>query len=390
MIGSAFAAASGILLAPAIGLDAVVLTLVVVQAFGAAAVGRFQSTTLGVRRWPAGSVWCRACSTPRASETSCPSSTTCRASTRPSRSSCCSSCCWSPEPTACTSGRPRERLGRDSPTRGRCWRAVLVLGIGIASSLPFAFESRLPVYTLGGGVRDRLRLALPAHRGVEPGLAVPGAFVAVGATTFCHVTTGLGLPVGRRPHRRRPDRRADGRHRRHSGHPPVGALPRPRHARASVSSSRSSSTRRGFMFGAFGSRTGARPDVFGLSDPRPYYFLCVALAIGSLALVVQIRRSRLGRLLDGLADSPVALATHGSSINVTRVLVFCISSFLAGIAGALYVGVVGSVSSSGREPDRVRVVQQPPLARRAGVPRAQRGPHPAARRRRSGRSGPPT
>ena len=104
------------------------------------------------------------------------------------------------------------------------------------------------------------------------------------------------------------------------------------------------------MFGAFGSRTGARPDVFGLSDPRPYYFLCVALAIGSLALVVQIRRSRLGRLLDGLADSPVALATHGSSINVTRVLVFCISSFLAGIAGALYVGVVGSVSSSGASP----------------------------------------
>jgi branched-subunit amino acid ABC-type transport system permease component len=46
MLGSAFAALSGILLAPTIGLDAVILTLLVVQAFGAASVGRLTSLPL--------------------------------------------------------------------------------------------------------------------------------------------------------------------------------------------------------------------------------------------------------------------------------------------------------------------------------------------------------
>ena len=47
-----------------------------------------------------------------------------------------------------------------------------------------------------------------------------------------------------------------------------------------------------------------------------------------------------------MADSPVALATHGTSVVVTRVLVFCISAFLAAISGALFGGVVHTVTSS--------------------------------------------
>src|SRR5207244_3598630 len=43
MIGFAFAAVSGILLAPLVDLDAFLLTLLVVQAFGAAAIGLFSS-----------------------------------------------------------------------------------------------------------------------------------------------------------------------------------------------------------------------------------------------------------------------------------------------------------------------------------------------------------
>ena len=46
VIGSAFAAASGVLLVPTIGLDAGLLTLLVVQAFGAAAIGAFSSLPL--------------------------------------------------------------------------------------------------------------------------------------------------------------------------------------------------------------------------------------------------------------------------------------------------------------------------------------------------------
>ena len=63
-------------------------------------------------------------------------------------------------------------------------------------------------------------------------------------------------------------------------------------------------------------------------------------------VVVAIVRGRLGRLLLGLRDSPLALDTEGATTNVTRVLVFCISAFLAGIFGALYAGFVGSVNGA--------------------------------------------
>ena len=43
MLGCSFAAISGILFAPFVGLDSLILTLLVVEAFGAAAVGRLQS-----------------------------------------------------------------------------------------------------------------------------------------------------------------------------------------------------------------------------------------------------------------------------------------------------------------------------------------------------------
>jgi len=46
VIGCAFAALSGVLLSPLLGVDAVILTLLVIQAFGAAAVGRLVSLPL--------------------------------------------------------------------------------------------------------------------------------------------------------------------------------------------------------------------------------------------------------------------------------------------------------------------------------------------------------
>ena len=46
LLGSSFAALSGVLFAPVVGLDAVLLTLLVVQAFGAAVVGRLRSLPL--------------------------------------------------------------------------------------------------------------------------------------------------------------------------------------------------------------------------------------------------------------------------------------------------------------------------------------------------------
>src|SRR5262249_45026095 len=89
-----------------------------------------------------------------------------------------------------------------------------------------------------------------------------------------------------------------------------------------------------YLFGANG---------IGLAEPRPsiatsdnsYYLLVLVLAVACAVFVIALNRSRLGRLLRGAADSPVALQTSGTSVNVTRVMVFCISAFMAAVGGAL-------------------------------------------------------
>src|SRR6266700_2646855 len=96
------------------------------------------------------------------------------------------------------------------------------------------------------------------------------------------------------------------------------------------------------------------PTADGLHAPRPsiatsdkdYYYVVLAAVVVCSVLVVGIVRGRLGRLLLGLRDSPLALDTEGATTNLTRVLVFCVSSFLAGIFGALYAGFLGSVNAS--------------------------------------------
>jgi ABC-type branched-subunit amino acid transport system permease subunit len=71
--------------------------------------------------------------------------------------------------------------------------------------------------------------------------------------------------------------------------------------------------------------------------------IVVVAAVGVLALT----RGRLGRMLRALGDSPTALVTHGLSVNVTRVLVFCLSAMLAGVAGALFIASPGQASGVG-------------------------------------------
>jgi len=107
---------------------------------------------------------------------------------------------------------------------------------------------------------------------------------------------------------------------------------------------------RPIMFGTLGTRTGHRPSVLGLDGDAGYFYLCVLCAVLAVGLILVIRRARLGRLLAALADSPTSLVTNGSSINVTRLLVFCVAAAMAAFGGALYVGVVGSVSSTGVSP----------------------------------------
>ena len=57
----------------------------------------------------------------------------------------------------------------------------------------------------------------------------------------------------------------------------------------------------------------------------------------ALGVMTALRRGRLGRLLQALGDSPVELEAQGRSVDLTRLAVFSISAFFAGIGGALLV-----------------------------------------------------
>jgi len=87
-----------------------------------------------------------------------------------------------------------------------------------------------------------------------------------------------------------------------------------------------------------------RPD-FAHGQHAWYYFVLTVFVITSVTLTV-IQRSRLGRMLNGMAETPIAVAALGLTTSVSRVLVFCVSAFFAGIAGVLYAATFGYAVST--------------------------------------------
>jgi ABC-type branched-subunit amino acid transport system ATPase component/branched-subunit amino acid ABC-type transport system permease component len=94
-----------------------------------------------------------------------------------------------------------------------------------------------------------------------------------------------------------------------------------------------------FMFGSSGAgRLVPRPS-FAASDKKYYYVVLVFFAL-TMFVMFLVNRGRLGRMLKGLSDSPTVLRTMGLSINMTKLIVFCLSAFFAGLSGILYGGTV--------------------------------------------------
>ena len=87
-----------------------------------------------------------------------------------------------------------------------------------------------------------------------------------------------------------------------------------------------------------------RPD-FAHGQHAWYYFVLAVFVVTSLVLTL-IQRSRLGRMLNGMAEAPTAVAALGLTTSVSRILVFCVSSFFAGIAGVLYAATFGYAVST--------------------------------------------
>jgi branched-subunit amino acid ABC-type transport system permease component len=340
IIGCTFAGISGILLAPTIGLEAALLTLLVVQAFGAAAVGRFQNIGMtfvaGLGIGVAAALLTK------------------YVADQPSLSGLPSSFPFLVLFVALLffpAHGVRARAMRRRPYRpirlGRLGgSAALGVGVLAVAVLPTLVGAKLPVYTNGAiYVTLFASLALLVRTSGQVSLCHI-TFAAVGATTFSHLREGAGLPwlvaLGLTA----------------AAVVPVGAivaLPAIRLSGLYLALSTFGFGilvervifPKGLMFGITGFRAGSRPAMWGLDSDRGFFYLCAGMAALALLLIASIDRSRLGRLLRGLADAPVVLATHGANANTTRVLAFCASAALAAVSGALILCLTGTVNPAG-------------------------------------------
>ena len=72
-----------------------------------------------------------------------------------------------------------------------------------------------------------------------------------------------------------------------------------------------------------------------LDSPRGFYYLVILFALVSTIVILAIEHGRMGRLLKALGDSPTVLEVQGLNVNVIRTVVFCISAAMAAVAGVL-------------------------------------------------------
>jgi ABC-type branched-subunit amino acid transport system ATPase component/branched-subunit amino acid ABC-type transport system permease component len=339
VISTMFAALAGLLIAPSLPIQATVLTLLVVQAFGAAAIGYFSNLPLvyvgGLVLGIAGALTTKYVNavpwlinlpsglpfiiliivlvvTPRARLMM--RRFVVPASMAPS---------WQ--------APPRVRVGTG------------IVFVAFLCAIPALVGTKLTVYTsvltlivlllsLGLLVRTSRQVSLCQY-----------AFAAIGASAMGHFTSGYGLPwlvalllAGLIA-------------------VPVGAL-------VAIPAIRLSGVflalatlgfgilleqvfyDQSYMFGPTGSGIATSRPSFNLgpfhagTDMGFYFVVLVCLVITAVVVIV-ITESRLGRLLRAMGDSPLALESYGLSVNVTRILVFCVSAFIAAISGALLAGL---------------------------------------------------
>lgn len=342
IMGSIFVCLSGVLLAPSVNLDAAVLTLLVVQAFGAAAIGRFSNIPLtyvgGLAIGIASALITRYVS----------SENQYLAGLSQSLPYIVLFIVLIITPRAKLMDR---RLTLKRPHR--VWRApdrVQLIGTAILLVLlvagPFWFGYRLSSFTVAlTYVILFMSLGLLVKSSNQVSLAHIG-FAAIGCVVFAKAQNEWGLPwllaliaaiviaipIGA-----------------------VIALPALRLSGVFLALAT-------FAFGLiletmfynstlmFGPSSAgvrvARPSFLGFDSDRGYYYLVLSIAVICAVALVAVHRSRLGRLLRGLGEAPVALETHGASVRVMKMIVFCLSAAVAALAGALFVGTFGSTGST--------------------------------------------
>jgi branched-chain amino acid transport system permease protein len=96
------------------------------------------------------------------------------------------------------------------------------------------------------------------------------------------------------------------------------------------------------------------PDIEMLSidfyNPVNYYYLCLVVAAVSLVILYRVERSRIGLTFHAIHWQDKLAQSVGVDTFRYRMLAFVISSFFAGLAGALYAHYIGAIA-----PDRFNV-----------------------------------
>jgi branched-chain amino acid transport system permease protein len=87
------------------------------------------------------------------------------------------------------------------------------------------------------------------------------------------------------------------------------------------------------------------PFMHSVGDPAELVTVAVAAALCALAIGA-IRRSAFGRRLIAMNDSPAAFATVGLSSVRTKVIVFSLSAAMAGLGGVFYAGQQGGIGAN--------------------------------------------
>ncbi|WP_338050725.1 branched-chain amino acid ABC transporter permease [Ramlibacter algicola] len=74
-----------------------------------------------------------------------------------------------------------------------------------------------------------------------------------------------------------------------------------------------------------------------LTDSRlGYYYIFLAALVVVLVLLYAMLRSKLGRFMTAVRDDPVGAESRGINVVRVKMIVFCISCALCGLAGSLY------------------------------------------------------
>jgi branched-subunit amino acid ABC-type transport system permease component len=349
MLGSSFAALAGVLLAPTLGVDATLLTLLVVQAFGAAALGKLRSlpiayvgaiglgiagqlSTKWTGRWATEHTWLGGL------PPSLPFIVLFAVLLVSKRGSFVE---------LTRNVAPRSSAASLS-AGARTFPFALIGGlVAVAAIIPsIATDSRVTTATTALAmlvVFASLSLLLGLSRQISLCHAV---FVALGATTLGHL--------------------------QHQGVPFLpalllsGLIVVPVAGLLAIPAIRLSGLflalatfgfgvlfqnllfRTSWVFGTAGQLGVSRPSMFGhdLTGTNGFYWFVLVISIVSVIVIETVRYTRLGRLLRATADSNVAVETLGINTTAARTVVFCTSGFFAAIAGGLLGAQVSSVSTT--------------------------------------------